>query len=111
MKYLVTPRLLMRPYDVAELDDFYSLVSRKDVMQKMTIGRPFSLAEARQQFKGRLLEFERTGFGIFAIFERKEKRFIGECGVRETGKKGVMELSCLLLPDSWNKGYATEAMM
>jgi ribosomal-protein-alanine N-acetyltransferase len=48
---------------------------------------------------------------MFAVIERKEKRFIGRCGLQPLENSGLIELGYTFVPRAWGKGYATEAAM
>ncbi len=111
MKHLVTPRLLMRPFTESDLGDLYSLYSDIEVMKYITSGIPRTLEETKTALDRMIGNFTRDGYGMFAIFERKEKRFIGRCGLQPLDSSGLIELGYTLIPSAWGKGFATEASM
>ena len=111
MKHLVTPRLLMRPFSPEDLADLYVLYSDPNVMKYITGGTPRTLEETRAALERMMRNFEENEYGMFAVFERKEKRFIGRCGLQPLEESGLIELGYTLLPSAWGKGYATEAAM
>jgi ribosomal-protein-alanine N-acetyltransferase len=55
-------------------------------------------------------QWERHGFGWWAVRDPASGRFIGRGGLRPTTLEGVaeVELGCALLPEYWNRGLATE---
>ncbi len=111
MKHLVTPRLLMRPFAQSDLNDLYSLYSDPQVMKYISGGVPRTFEETRKSLEKMMSRFEESEYGMFALFERKEKRFIGRCGLQPLEESGLIELGYMLLPGAWGKGYATEASM
>ncbi|MDP4219736.1 MAG: GNAT family N-acetyltransferase [Bacteroidota bacterium] len=111
MKHLVTPRLLMRPFVESDLGEIYSIYSNANAMKYVPPFRPLSLEESTLAMKRSIEEFVNYGYGSFAVFERKEKRLIGRCGLSVGQNGGLPELECILLPDAWGKGYATEALI
>ena len=55
--------------------------------------------------------FSESGHGIYAVIERKEKRFIGKCGLQLTENTELTELDFLFYSDAITKGFAAEALM
>ena len=59
-----------------------------------------------------LEQWNRKGFGLWAVFNRENSIFMGECGLRELRlKSDEIELSYGLIPSFWGSGYASEASM
>ncbi len=107
MNILVTPRLLLRPFTMGDLDDVIALYSDPDVMRYITaIETP---EEIRASLERMISRFEERGWGMFAVIERREKRFIGCCGLQPLDATQMIELSFTLAKSAWGKGYATEA--
>jgi [ribosomal protein S5]-alanine N-acetyltransferase len=109
MKLLVTPRLLMRPFTESDLEDLTALFADPAVMQY--IGPPNTLtpAKAADRLHEMMAEFEAEGFGMLAVIERREKRFIGRCGLMRLEGGDEIELDFIFSKHAWGKGYATEA--
>lgn len=111
MKHLVTPRLLMRPFSESDLGDLHSLYSDPMVMNHIPPFCPLRIEGTRESLERMMSNFESSGYGEFAVIERKEKRFIGHCGLQPIENTGLIELNYLFLPEWWHKGYATEGAM
>ncbi|HYM19848.1 MAG TPA: GNAT family N-acetyltransferase [Candidatus Kapabacteria bacterium] len=107
MNILVTPRLLLRPFEAADLDDVIALFSNIDVMRY--IGSIRTPEESREKLMKMISEFHERGFGMFAVIDRKEKRFIGRCGLQTLDTTDMTELGYTFFPTAWGKGFATEA--
>ena len=109
MKLLVTPRLLMRPFAESDLGDLAVLFADPAVMQY--IGPPNSLtaASAADRLHEMIADLEANGYGMLALIERREKRFIGRCGLTKREGSDEIELDFILSKHAWGKGYATEA--
>jgi len=111
MKHLVTPRLLMRPFSEGDFASLHLLYSDPEVMKYISGGIPRTPDATRKSLERMMRNFGETGYGMFAVFERKEKRFIGRCGLQPLENSGLIELGYTLIPSAWGKGYATEASM
>ncbi len=107
MNILVTPRLLLRAFTLSDLDDVIALYSDRDVMRYIpATPTPEEIQASLQRMISR---FDERGWGMFAVIERREKRFIGCCGLQPLDDTQMIELSLTLAKTSWGKGYATEA--
>ena len=49
------------------------------------------------------------GFGMWAVEERESERFIGRVGLHQPEGWPGLEVGWMLAPDTWDRGYATEA--
>lgn len=101
----------MRPFAESDLDDLYRLYSDVLTMQSIPPFRPLSMEETARSLEKMMRNFMKSGYGEYAVIERKEKRFIGRCGLQPLENSGFTELDYLFMPDCWGKGYATEASM
>jgi ribosomal-protein-alanine N-acetyltransferase len=111
MNHLVTPRLLMRPLAFGDLADLQALYSEPEVMKYIPPFRALNFEETNESLAKMISNFEESGYGEFAVFERKEKRFIGRCGLQPLENTMLIQLDYLLTPSAWGKGYATEVSM
>lgn len=111
-RILETARLILRPTDESDLDDFLRVAGQFAVARNTgTIGHPFTRedAVARLQKHRKALE-ERTGI-CFSIRLRE-----GGAGIGTTGFFGFdaehnhAEVGYMLDPLHWGRGYATEAL-
>jgi ribosomal-protein-alanine N-acetyltransferase len=101
----------MRPFSESDFGDLFRLCSDALAMQHIRPFRPLNLVETASFLEKMMRDFAVSGFGIFAVIERKEKRFIGLCGLQDIGNKGIAELHFQFSDDSLSKGYAIEASM
>lgn len=107
MNILVTPRLLLRPLTMGDLDEIVALYSDQDVMLHIPpLQTPEEIQVSLQQTISR---FDEHGWGVFAMIERREKRFIGCCGLQQLETTQMMEMVFTLAKSAWGKGYAIEA--
>ncbi|MFD8599433.1 GNAT family N-acetyltransferase [Kitasatospora sp. NPDC059646] len=107
---LTTPRLLLRQWEDGDLDRWAELNADPEVR------RHLGPVMTREQSAGSLAAFREEladrGWGWWAVRLRAEGTFLGFAGLdpvdEETPFDGV-EAGWRLHPDSWGRGYATEA--
>jgi ribosomal-protein-alanine N-acetyltransferase len=107
MNIIVTPRLLLRPFEATDRDAVGALFADPDVMK--FIGKIRTPEESEQKLLKMMTEFSERGFGMFAVIDRKEKRFIGRCGLQKLDNTDLLELGYTFVRSAWGKGYATES--
>ncbi|KLN61634.1 hypothetical protein WH96_04660 [Kiloniella spongiae] len=108
-KTLTSERLILRPFSSEDGNILFQLYGNDQVMAIRKIG-----TQTRQESDAQLAiitdHWLRRGFGLWAVFDRVNETFLGECGIREESETGdVVELSYGLLPEFWGGGLATEA--
>ena len=109
LKNLSSTRLLFRPFTAEDSELLYCLYSNPEVMEIRKIGTQ-DRAGSDTQLEIIVEHWQRRGFGLWAVFDRKTNNFMGECGLREENDTGEeVELSYGLLPEFWGGGLATEA--
>jgi RimJ/RimL family protein N-acetyltransferase len=112
---LTTSRLILRAHTRADYEALHAIWSHKEVMRFIG-GR----ASTRQDSWFRLMRYlghwSLMGYGYFALCERDSGRYIGDMGVANH-KRGLHpdfddapETGWVLAPETFGKGYATEAM-
>ncbi|WP_158963177.1 GNAT family N-acetyltransferase [Myroides fluvii] len=110
MVYIETERLVLRQYKQADLTAFIRLNSDPEVM------RYFLNTKTAEESEEMMLKLqgsiEANGYGAFAVEEKATQKFIGFIGfnqfVFEVDFAPAIEVLWRLLPEFWNKGYATE---
>jgi RimJ/RimL family protein N-acetyltransferase len=101
-----TERLLLRPLEVADIDDFVALQDDPEVTR--FIGR-LERPEAEERLRLVEQEWLERGHGMFAVLDRATDRLIGRVGLRYWPQFDETELGWALRRDAWGHGYATEA--
>jgi ribosomal-protein-alanine N-acetyltransferase len=105
-----TDRLTLRPFHKADIDDLVVLNGDRETMK--FISPPLSREQVAGVIDWFLTEWQRLGFGWFAVFEKATGKFIGQCGLQcLEGKPDSpdVELAFVINRSSWGKGYAVEA--
>ncbi|MGL5058941.1 MAG: GNAT family N-acetyltransferase [Microcoleus sp.] len=107
MQEIKTARLYLRQFTSNDLDELYAIYSNSEVMKYITQG-----VRNREQTAADLLEiiadWEKHGFGLWAILDRETNRLIGDGGLRFLGNTPDVEVGYLLAKAYWGKGLATE---
>ena len=107
---LETPRLLVRPWKEADLQDFYEYASVDGVGQMAGWAPHKSLEESRS-----ILKLFIEGRKTFAVVDRKTQKVIGSIGLEERDAPGELpcqgrELGYVLAKPYWGQGLMPEAV-
>jgi RimJ/RimL family protein N-acetyltransferase len=110
--FLETPRLVLRRFTLADVDNLVSLNADPDVMRFITGGIPIGRVEIEDELLPAFLGYyERfDGYGFWAAIEKRTGEFLGCCYLapQEGGAPAEAELGFRLRKSAWGKGYATE---
>jgi RimJ/RimL family protein N-acetyltransferase len=103
---LETPRLLLRPFEPADLDDFVALHAEPEVTRYITA---FDRPTAEERLGKDAEEWRERGHGMFAVLEREHGTFLGRTAVKHWPQFDETEIGWVLRHEAWGNGYATEA--
>ncbi len=115
MKYLLvdqeSERLSFRPL---EPDDFKTWLTffKNPLWNKYWLTEDFSPEEnCIRWFDKAFYRYENDLGGMNALVDKKSGEFIGQCGllVQSVDNTEELEVAYSMMPQHWNKGYATEA--
>ena len=106
-----TDRLILRRWRAEDREPFAALNNNAEVMTYMP--RPLTRTESDQWADNIEQEFERDGFGLWALELPGEAPFIGFTGLNRVPFQAhftpAVEIGWRLARAFWGKGYATEA--
>lgn len=102
---LYTDRLTLRPMSVTDADAAYEWCSSPDVNRFMTYPLMTDKAVVAEWLRQITT---RPGY-LFGIEVTQTAHLIGSCSIRES-ENGEWTFGYNIVPASWGKGYATEAM-
>jgi ribosomal-protein-alanine N-acetyltransferase len=106
---LHTKRLVVRPFEPGrDAEPLFELWGNEDAMRFV---RPASASveEVQERLQG-ILEWNRSGWGLWALDEREGGRLAGTVGLFPLAREGPeIELAYHIVPSRWGRGYATEA--
>lgn len=103
-----TPRLILRRLNPDDADAFYLLNQDPEVL-RYTGDAPFADAGAARAFLKTYDQYERFGYGRWAVIRQQEGDLIGWCGLRFNPEKGETDVGFRFFRQCWGMGYATEA--
>lgn len=108
---IVTERIVLRTWLPGDSEPFAAMNADAEVMEHFP--SPLGHSESDQLIDRIMEEFERNGFGLWAIELRDEGRFAGFTGLSVPGFEAhftpAVEVGWRLARWSWCHGYATEA--
>jgi RimJ/RimL family protein N-acetyltransferase len=107
---LSTARLLLRWFDLEDVDAFYELGTNREVIRYVG-NAPFDSRDAarRMLLAAPLSDYATYGYGRLACVWKETGRVIGACGVKFLPEQREPELGYRFLPEFWGMGLATEA--
>ncbi len=110
-----TDRLLAERLRPADFDDLCRLHRDPRVMATLApAGHPtggvLTDEETGQFLRRNLAHWDRHGYGLWAVRDRRDGRFVGRGGLRrvQIGDHEEVELGYALMADAWGRGLATE---
>ena len=102
-----TPRLILREFALDDAKSMWELNSDPEVI-KYTGDPPFASVEKAREFLLNYKDYEKNGFGRWAVITKASNSFIGWCGLK-LNEQNLVDLGFRFFRKEWNKGYATEA--
>lgn len=105
---LETERLLMRPFEEPDLDDFAEMMADPEVARFLN-GEVMSREDAwltLAVFRG---HDALRGWSNNALIEKATGRFLGRAGLWQPEGWPALEVGWALAPWAWGRGFATEA--
>lgn len=109
---LRTERLLLRPFEEDDIDDFHAYRSLPEV-QRYLYSEPHTLQDSQDALTKQITQTELTEDGqgiVVAVYLPERERVIGEVGLTWTSREHRQgEAGYIFHPDFHGKGYAREA--
>ena len=109
---LATSRLILRPFDEMDRAPFHALNTHPLVVE--SLGSTPTRAESDDMVDRYSAEMAREGWGLWAVAEGGDGApFVGMVGLHRVRPElpcaPAVEIGWRLHPDTWGRGYATEA--
>ena len=104
-----TERLRLREYTPDDFDALYEIMSDPETMRHYPA--PFDAEKTRRWITWNLENYEKYGFGLWAVVLKETGEFIGDCGVTIQNIDGEMlpEIGYHIRSDKQQHGFAKEA--
>jgi ribosomal-protein-alanine N-acetyltransferase len=107
---LHTPRLILQPYRLDDVDALHELWTEPDVRRFLWDDTVISRERAEETVRDSLVTAEQYGFGQWLLIERASNSVTGFCGCLKRGENEDPELLYGLGRRWWGRGLATEAV-
>jgi [ribosomal protein S5]-alanine N-acetyltransferase len=105
-----TPRLLLRPFRVADADDVQRLAGDRAIADTtLNIPHPYEDGLAEKWIRSHRDWFERGQQAVFAVVRQTPATLIGAAGLLICPEDQRAELGYWVGKPYWGQGYATEA--
>ncbi len=105
-----TERLSVRRWRDSDLPALLAVYGDVDAMRWVGDGRAITHEECVQWLAVTRSNYEKRGYGMFAIEERSSHGVVGFCGIVHPGGQPEPEVKYALLRSHWGRGLATEAV-
>ena len=108
-----TERLRCRRWIAGDLAALLVVYGDADAMQWVGDGQPLNEADARRWLKVTEDNYDRRGYGMFALEQRRhdgDDDVVGFCGLVHPGGQAEAEVKYALRRAHWGQGLATEAV-
>lgn len=111
-KIIETERLILRPFTIEDAEASYEMNSDPEVMQYLGGVTVQSVDEVREILqKTTLADYEKHGFGRFAVIHKETNEFVGFCGLKFIDEFGEVDHGYRFRPKFWRQGFGYEASL
>ena len=106
---LQTKRLILREYTMDDFDVLFEIMSDAETMQHYPA--PFDQARTRRWIEWNLENYQKYGWGLWAVVLKETGEFIGDCGITLQDIDGQLlpEIGYHIHKKYWRHGFAKEA--
>lgn len=112
MPVLETPRLLMRPIAMSDLEVVHRLHTDPLVVQSLFSGKPPALQHTQEKVEHYVRSWRQNGFGFFSVFVKGDSQdqaeFAGRAGLRRFEDTNAVEYGLCLFGHMAGRGFGPE---
>jgi [ribosomal protein S5]-alanine N-acetyltransferase len=104
-----TERLVIRPYTMDDMDDFFRLNGDEEVMRYI---RPAQTLTQAKEFLQKIITAytEKPGIGRWSMLTKGNEQFVGSFAIIPVEGSDKLQIGYALLKENWGKGYASESV-
>lgn len=104
-----TERLLLREFRLDDFDALYQILSDPETMQHYP--KPFDRERTKRWIEWNLENYQKYGFGLWAVTLKETNEFIGDCGITMQNIDGesLPEIGYHINKKLWKNGFGSEA--
>ena len=106
-----TDRLLVRRWRESDLPDLNAVYGDADAMRWVGDGRPITDEECCKWMEITRENYEKRGYGMFAVERNATPGVIGFCGIVHPGGQVEPEIKYAYHRSCWGQGFATEVVV
>jgi len=108
---LVTERLTLRPFTMADVDALQQVMAPAEVMRYFPNPQPPDRARVERLIAGQLQHWEDHGLGWWVVEPRGKAELIGWIGLQYLPETHETEVGFLLAQPWWGQGLASEGVV
>jgi RimJ/RimL family protein N-acetyltransferase len=108
---ITTPRMLAEAITPLHFHDLHRLYTEAKVVKTLaSVGKPLTEDAVKKQIDQNVAHWQEHGFGYWVFHLKKDGQFVGRGGLttHQFEGKEVVGLGYAIMPDYWNRGFATE---
>ncbi|MCX8525014.1 GNAT family N-acetyltransferase [Chryseobacterium formosus] len=105
---LETKRLLLREFEISDAESLYELNLNPSVI-KYTGNSAFKDIDEAKEFLENYSDYQRNGYGRWAVIYKSTNQFLGWCGLKYDEKLDETDIGFRFFEHFWNQGFATES--
>ena len=109
MRKIITERLIMRPFDAADINYLIHLKGSPTNMAGTTVG-PIDATQATIQLDHYRQQWKDLGLGMWSLTHKASGEFVGECGYVKRPDLDDFSLRYTLSDNWWGQGLTPEAV-
>jgi RimJ/RimL family protein N-acetyltransferase len=110
---LETARLVIRTFESRDAEAWVAMVNDPEVVRFLPPGPGPTVETFQGVIEARHTMEREIGYAMWAVDDKTTGTFVGQCGIRpvDEGAGPEIDLAYHYTRSSWNKGYATEAVI
>ena len=108
MKTIIeTKRLILREFSVLDAESLFDLNADPEVLRH-TGDEAFSSVADAALFLSNYSDYQKNGFGRWAVMSKETNDFLGWCGLK-LNEENRIDIGFRFIRNEWDKGFATES--